>query len=1806
MINIATVSGALKFDSARTGTFSATLPGIANVPIVLQNTATNVMLAVYTDANGNFTFNNVPNGNYRIVEAYGTPAVASPGDFSAAVAGSPAIAVVPPISYVNNPPAGATNLDCITRNTLLVTVSGANLTGENILNGPVRYTSITNILDSNVIVSPINLINVADAGTFGVFPPGTVSNTGASPNPYPDIGTDFIYVLPNPAVVTPNDGQYTIQNIMNNSHSNSAGTWWRIADHTTGNETGRMMVINGSTPGAVIFRDAVPVSPNTYYLFSAWILNLGKQVNLANPQLGVQIFDSGGNILYSATLGTLIPINVNEPEWKQIGTVINSLANTSLTVQFVSMGPAATGNDYAIDDIVFNEIAVPVLIPTKTVSSNEINVGDTVTYTVTLQNTNYDPLTNLMFQDLIPAGLSFVPGTVMINGINDPAANPNSGFAVPDVPGGGTLTVRFAAVASSVPPVNPTVNSAQISYYYSPVIGGIASIFNTVSNDVTVRIISADLAVAKTVDKNPAFAGDTLTYTITVTNNGPDTAASPLLTDNLPSDLKNPTFSTDGGATWTPWTGSLTLPPLVPGQSKQVLIMGIINYFATGVFTNSTSVNSPTADPDPANNTAAVNIAIEASADLSVVKTSSPGQVTAGNLLTYTLVISNAGPSDALNTTLTDVIPPELTGVQFSTDGGATWQPWNSPYNIGLMAHASVITILIRGTVKADVLNNINNTVTVSSSTPDPDLANNTFTTITPVNELADLAITKSGSPSLVHPGDTLTYTITAVNNGPSDAQNVQIADTLPPMITGAQYSLDAGVTWQSWTGSYTIGVLPDGYSFTLLMRGTVAPTASGIITNTAVVSSSTADPDPTNNSAVAITPIGTAADLAVSISGSPAPVNPGQLLTYTIVAENLGPDEALNTVLTDLLPAALTGAEFSTDGGVTWQPWTGAYTIGDLSAGSAESFLVRGTVSPTATGLITNTVTVHSDTPDPNPGNNSASEITPIGTSADLAIIKSGDANPVQGGSQLTYTLVAMNFGPDDAQNVVITDILPFDLSGAQYSRDDGVTWQPWTGSYQIGTLMNGDSVTLLIRATVRSSATGALTNTAVLNSNTPDPNPNNNSATLVTAVESSADLAIAKSGVPNPAIAGNTLTYTLAVTNNGPSDAQGAVLIDAMPTGILNPEFSTNGGSNWQSWSSPYPIGTIVSGDSINVLIRGDISPAARGIISNTAVVTSTTSDPNLANNSNTSVTPVEAGADLAITKTANPSPVTVGAPLSYTVTVTNFGPSYAQDVLLTDVVPPSLSNGQYSTDSGLTWNTWNGNQAIGTLASGASVTVLLRGTVNSSVTGSITNTAFVSSITPDPNMLNNSVIVNTPVDAGADLAIVKTASPNPVSAGDILTYGLQIFNAGPADAQNVMITDQTPIDLTRVQFSNNGGVTWHHWTGSYTLDTLANGDSFTLLLRGVVNTLATGVLSNTAAVSSATTDPNPANNSSMAITTVEALADLAITKFANPNPAQAGHMLTYTIVATNNGPSNAQNVQILDILLAAIPDAQYSADGGLTWQPWTGSYTIGDLANRAAFTLLIQGTVDPSATGNLVNTTTVSSTTLDPDITNNSDIEITPIVEASADIAVVKTAVPNPGVPGESLTYTITVSNNGPDAAQDVVLTDTVSSVLVNPQVSADGGITWTPWVNPYVLGTLPAGGRQLILIRGILSTSTANVMNTAAVFSSTPDPDLTNNSSGALVPIGNVADLALVKVACPNPVAPCGTVTYTIGVSNGGPGEATGVVLTDTLPDAICRPQYSLNGSQNWLPWSGSLSLGNLSAGSNATVLIRGVV
>ncbi|MCG6589677.1 hypothetical protein C1S62_01670, partial [Clostridioides difficile] len=193
-------------------------------------------------------------------------------------------------------------------------------------------------------------------------------------------------------------------------------------------------------------------------------------------------------------------------------------------------------------------------------------------------------------------------------------------------------------------------------------------------------------------------------------------------------------------------------------------------------------------------------------------------------------------------------------------------------------------------------------------------------------------------------------------------------------------------------------------------------------------------------------------------------------------------------------IPASILSPEYSIDNGVTFQPWNGSLSIGTLDAGEIRNIIIRGIVSQTAIGTIINTATVSSTTPDPNPDNNTSTSEIDISSSADISVIKLANKTESCVGEQIDFVIVVSNAGPENAQNVTLIDNVSDKLKKAVFSLDRGVSFQPWTGSLNIGTLPAGTLRVILLRGIIKSTCLDRLTNIAEVTSTTPDSNLNNN----------------------------------------------------------------------------------------------------------------------------------------------------------------------------------------------------------------------------------------------------------------------------------------------------------------------------------------------------------------------------------------------------------------------------------------------------------------------------------------------------------------------------------------------------------------------------------------------------------------------------------------------------------------------------------------------------------------------------------------
>jgi uncharacterized repeat protein (TIGR01451 family) len=357
------------------------------------------------------------------------------------------------------------------------------------------------------------------------------------------------------------------------------------------------------------------------------------------------------------------------------------------------------------------------------------------------------------------------------------------------------------------------------------------------------------------------------------------------------------------------------------------------------------------------------------------------------------------------------------------------------------------------------------------------------------------------------------------------------------------------------------------------------------------------------------------------------------------------------------------------------------------------------------------------------------------------------------------------------------------------------------------------------------------------------------------------------------------------------------------------------------------------------------------------------------------------------------------------------------------------------------------------------------------------------------------------------------------------------------------------------------------------------------------------------------SATATDGSGNTSEFAqsrLVTATAQSDLAVTAF-NPNPtAQAGVAQTYAFSVQNLGPSKATNVKFVDTLPAGATFLSGSSSQGMLLPPSGGvvNVNVGDLASGASATIFLTFSI-PTA-GLATNVASVSSDQLDPSPGNNQISQNFQVLPAApVDLSIFGEASPFPVQVGDQLTYTFIVGNNGGSPASGVVVTDPLpANVAFDSAQSSQGGVIIANGVVTANLGNLPgfSNATVTVVVRPLVSGS---LLNTARVSGNELDPNAINNSTTVqtFVNPAPAIDVAVSIQAAPQPAMVGHVFTYAVLVGNPGTTTATGVTLTDLLPDAVSIA--SIKPAQGTVSQSGNVltaNLGSLAAGAVTEVTI----
>ena len=1070
---------------------------------------------------------------------------------------------------------------------------------------------------------------------------------------------------------------------------------------------------------------------------------------LWNPSITNGALDTSGTFGFSnsiplAATGTEPVIGARQGWDIACVNVSSALTNgsTSAYAKFVT-----SGDGYNVDALALQiDVGSPVLTTTQSVDKASTYIGDTLTYTVVITNSGTADAVNLVFNDPLPFGTSFIANTFKTNGVVVSGASPVSGVPIPIIKQNRSLAITYQVLVNEVPPSAKFITAATINFQFSGPCA-LSPIINGTLVNLDVNTFIPVLGVNKVASLTNIVPGAALTYAINIPNTGSTNTANSTLVDPIPAGVFYVTNTTtlngvripDIGGTNMPYTVATEIhSPSRPagqinvGETAVVAFQVTISSNPPARIFNSATIYMNSNFPSSAQSADAYLPPIYS--DLAAGISGSPNSVAAGNPFSLTISITNKGPNsidDATNiVTLSLPLDSSILSPVYTPSVG-TYDSLNGVWSGITLPSNGVITLTVTG--KIDPTAGAGGVVSSVTVAPPPGVidinsTNNSASCTNAVVQVADLAATISDGVTNVAPGTALTYAITAINLGPSTLNTIIVSNSVSPFLTNVTFNPNQG-TYNSINGTWSGLNLTAGGSVVLTMQGTVLTNASGLFTNssTVFVPTGVTDPVPTNNLASDVNDALAPTDLAIFKSG-PANVFAGTNYNYAITVTNAGSVTASNIMVSDVLPAAVnfvsaSGNGTTNSGSVTWN-------LGSLAA-NGRSNLTLTVVAP-ANGAITNIATVASTTPDNNPTNNTSPPVGTIVTPvADVVLFNMGPTNVVAG-TVYTNTVGVTNAGPSAATNVVVIDTEP---NGVQVTN-------------VIAILPAGGSTNFNMVETAPGA--GPLTNSASSTSGTPDPNPGNNTnIALVTAVGPSADVVLFNVG-PTNVVAGTVYTNTVGVTNAGPSAATNVVVIDTEPNGVQ----VTN------------VIAILPAGGSTNFNMV-ETAPGA-GPLTNSASSTSGTPDPNPGNNTNIAlVTAVGPSADVVLFN-VGPTNVVAGTVYTNTVGVTNAGPSAATNVVVIDTEP----NGVQVTN------------VIAILPAGGSTNFNMVETAPGA--GPLTNSASSTSGTPDPNPGNNTnIALVTAVGPSADVVLFNVGPTRPTRAVWVFPSGGILISATMAKA-------------------------------------------------------------------------------------------------------------------------------------------------------------------------------------------------------------------------------------------------------------------------------------------------------------------------------------------------------------------------------------------------------------------------------------
>ncbi|MDM8521432.1 Calx-beta domain-containing protein [Anaerolineales bacterium HSG6] len=982
------------------------------------------------------------------------------------------------------------------------------------------------------------------------------------------------------------------------------------------------------------------------------------------------------------------------------------------------------------------------------------------------------------------------------------------------------------------------------------------------------------------------------------------------------------------------------------------------------------SINIDSTPIDPSNSVDSGNITNWFSVDLSLNKNVNLTTAQPGDAITYTISFTNSGTYPATGVIITDLVSSNLFSLSTPDNSGANITASNTvsyAWEVDDLGPGDGGIITITGLITTQLTSPISltNSVEITATEVDSDTLNNTHTVTTSIPAQVDISVAKFDSDDPAVAKQPLTYTVRITNGGTSSSTNIWLTDTLPSTVTIASISSDQGSCTPSPISGQVVTC-----SFTTL----------GVTLVESTFDTGTEGWTDWNND--------------TNSSGTFSATEGVPNGAFQIVDEDTGDDSGSNRFYF-FAPSKFLGDHSNVYGGTL---------TFDMKFSSNNMVLVTNDII-----MRNGVILLLYDLPTPSAVNTWLSYTIPFTVGSGWRLKKGQDPETDPTEADMLSFL----------SNITSLEIHGDDDGGDNTTLIDNV-------AYRMTTAVDSVAIATVV---VTPTEAGTIVNRAVVTTTDAEINTGNETTTESTTILSYVDLYLSKIESSDPITAGESITYTITVSNSGPSDALSVVITDQLPISLTNVISTSSDGSCIEVASQVISctlslVGVTAISGTESVTIVGTIpaSVTSGAILTNTAGVTltSTQTDSDLSNNSLTTpvTTTVTTEADLTISKTASSVSATVEYPLTYTIVITNNGPSDATAVILTDglIVPTGTITRGTATSSQASCGVGDPIVCnLGTLTANQKITVTWVVTpATDAVNTVITNVVTATTSTPSVSVSYTDSITTSIIPQVADLEIRKSVNPSNANPGDTITYTISFTNNGPHLATEVIITDTIPVSVNVTSVISNGTIAITDTdavtpTYVFSVANMLINDTGTITFVGTLSDpLTAGTFTNTVEITTTTVDSDTLNNTATAAITVSGSPELTLTKTVNDDTPMAGSLITYTIVVSNGGMVDATGAVISDTMPTGLTFA-----GPVTVEP-TGAGTTGtptDIVTALTITagemitLTMPVTVDASVVGNTVitNLAWVTSSEVITTISDTAVITVMPeiiINEVDAD--------------------------------------------------------------------------------------------------------------------------------------------------------------------------------------------------------------